>query len=556
MLELQNQSQRSIASKWLMVGCVTLLLSGAGGCRSPLGTVYSVATGKTTANDVLPQQPTPPLTAGAPVTQANFAPSMNGDPAGTAAAMSPANTHAVGRNPLPEPTREEAFAAVLSDLQQIGMESPAAQQELLRQLQAADPGHWDLIVRRFRSTLAYSQQLNQQPGTQQQNMTPPTAIASRPAQPNAPSSMASYQPPPAALPTQQPNSTTVAPNSATPISPTRVMPRGTSDGGPVRLPSTTPPAQSLPAQTPPTLKPLPAVTLPADSSARNANHLQPMKPGPANRVQLASAETNVATGGSQPQPQVISNPYSNSQSSSLKAPSDWRAHLAAAIANLEATSSTEPVSTGEAYSHAKLRLMRLASGELDGAVTPIPGLTPTEQDYWSSQMFALSTMLDHEAQPEAKRRAAAAEIHLTRAQSELKQLATLGVRNLTFCDQVDAYGAYQPSLSRRFKPGEEVTLYLEVENFSSSEKSDGFHTVIGSSYRVLDARGTRVDGREYPALEDICLSPRRDFFIQYGVTLPERIYPGEYQLELTLTDQIGSKIGRASIDFEIVDSGQ
>jgi hypothetical protein len=70
---------------------------------------------------------------------------------------------------------------------------------------------------------------------------------------------------------------------------------------------------------------------------------------------------------------------------------------------------------------------------------------------------------------------------------------------------------------------------------------------------VVDASGQRVDGRQFPDVEDLCQNQRRDFHMQYGVVLPTRIYPGEYQLRLTVTDQRSHKIGQASVPFEIVE---
>ncbi|MEN1680375.1 MAG: hypothetical protein AAGJ46_12350, partial [Planctomycetota bacterium] len=213
----------------------------------------------------------------------------------------------------------------------------------------------------------------------------------------------------------------------------------------------------------------------------------------------------------------------------------------------------DPLSTDEAYQHARLRMLKLAAGDADGAVAPIPGLSPTEQRYWSNQFFALSTMLDSTAQPQSARRAAAAELHLATAQQELEQMASLAVRNLTFCTDVYAFGGYDERPTRRFRPGEEVNLYVEIDNYRSEPSKDGYRTLLGGSYQVLDARGARVDGREFTPVDDYCLSRRRDFHMHFIIGLPERIYAGEYQLELTINDQLGNKIGRAAIDFEIVD---
>lgn len=229
--------------------------------------------------------------------------------------------------------------------------------------------------------------------------------------------------------------------------------------------------------------------------------------------------------------------------------------VAEAIARMVAEAADEPLTSAEAYTHARVRLLRVAAGDLDGAVAPIPGLQPTEQGYWSKQLFAISTMLDHEAQPESGRRAAAAGLHLLSAQQQLSQMAALAVRNLTFCTAVEAYGAYRQRPSRTFRPGEDLNLYVEVANFRTRRSGDGFESLIGGSYRVVNSEGDRVDGREFPPVDDFCLSRRRDFHIHYGIALPEQIPPGEYQLELTLHDQLAGKMGHASIDFEIAGVG-
>ena len=54
-------------------------------------------------------------------------------------------------------------------------------------------------------------------------------------------------------------------------------------------------------------------------------------------------------------------------------------------------------------------------------------------------------------------------------------------------------------------------------------------------------------------IEDLCRNPRRDFHMQYTVTLPTRIYAEQYEIRLIITDQQSHKIGQASVAFEIVD---
>ena len=144
-------------------------------------------------------------------------------------------------------------------------------------------------------------------------------------------------------------------------------------------------------------------------------------------------------------------------------------------------------------------------------------------------------------------------MHLDQARAKLAELATLQIRNLTFVDSVDSYGVFERRKTREFRPGDPVTLYAEVENFRSDSTKEGYRTALATSYEVVDANGQRVDGRQFPEVEDVCQNQRRDFHMQYGVALPTRIYPGEYQLRLIVTDQLSHKIGQASVPFVIVE---
>lgn len=476
------------------------------GCRSQLGSVYGVATGKTTAEDIIPpgvgRQPVSAANnlarngASQPVTQASFAPPPSGDANASELQTAPVTTTV--SNSLVSPTRDQAFQSVIGDLQQIGAANPQAQQELLRQLQTADPKHWDLIVRRFKSDLAYHQQLK---SVRRINVRPAGHTGSHTSESQTSASHSTHRP---ALSASHPYPTTEA---------------------------------SIPEVVVQATDPVDRVNRSVAKETANAIRLVGAN-APADTVRPAVIENHAA---------MYEIEAKNQQ------PKDWREAVDGAIAALEAEAPTQPQTTGEAYLHARQRLLQLAAGNLDAAVEPIPGLSSTEQDYWSQQLFALSTLLDESTQEDVKRRAAAAGMHMGKAFASLQQLGSLSLRNLAFCSEVTAYGAYIERKLRRFKAGEGVALYVEVENYRTNKTSEGYQTVIGSSYKITDKSGNRVDGREFPAVDDLCLSPRRDFHIEYYVTLPERIYPGDYQLELTLTDQLGNKIGNAAIDFEIVE---
>jgi hypothetical protein len=230
---------------------------------------------------------------------------------------------------------------------------------------------------------------------------------------------------------------------------------------------------------------------------------------------------------------------------------DWRSELDAAIVELERTVRPQPATVAELHEHMRLRTLQLLAGREEEAYRAIPGTSPAQQDFWSKQLFAMSAYLNGAEDLDDKQRAAGALVHLDEARAALSELATLQVRNFMFVKSVDGYGAYEPQTVTRFQAGEQVALYAEVENFRSASGEDGYRTALATSYQVVDKTGRRVEGGQFPEISDVCRSRRRDFHMQYGVALPKRIYPGEYELELIITDQQSGKIGRASLPFEI-----
>ena len=72
-----------------------------------------------------------------------------------------------------------------------------------------------------------------------------------------------------------------------------------------------------------------------------------------------------------------------------------------------------------------------------------------------------------------------------------------------------------------------------------------------SSYHIFDNQGRRVTDQELPLTEEYCQNRRRDYFIRYFLSIPARAYDGKYNLQLTIEDTLGRKIGQSSIDFTV-----
>lgn len=528
-----------------------LLVLTATGCRGNLGSAFAVATGRADIARLTGETPTragsnteavnqAPVSQ-APVNQASFAPPTS---AGLFEAVDPATN-----NPAAPPSRDEAFAAVLPQLQELAATNPAAQKRLLEQMQSADPAHWPLLIQRLRADLAVHQQLNEDTGDA---ATPAghqeAASPAMPDQASTKRAVDAMPAPSAPTPTfavQQASHTTTATRVAAAFDPPPLRPAT----------ATAPPTPATPSALPTSAAPTSATPLAAASTTAAPTNTAPR---PLPKVTAPMAKLVSAQGVDQHHrrvtPAIINNPMAaDAMAADAPSPSRlaWRDALQQAITDLNQHAPTQPQSAGEAYQHARLRLLQLASGDVEGASAAIPGLSSTEQSYWSHQLFAIAKLMDDRTQPETKRRAAAANLHLARAAAELSQLSSLAVRSLTFCKQVYGYGAYEAVSDTTFQPGEAITLYAEVQHYKSVTTDEGRHTALASSFRLVNNAGETVDSGDFPVVEDYCLSDRRDFHIQYTVPLPDTAPAGAYRLELTIEDQLGHKRGHASADLTL-----
>ena len=70
-------------------------------------------------------------------------------------------------------------------------------------------------------------------------------------------------------------------------------------------------------------------------------------------------------------------------------------------------------------------------------------------------------------------------------------------------------------------------------------------------YRV-GPDGGLVDKIEFPPDEDLCSSPRRDYFHSYEIRIPQRITSlGPHVLKLTVEDQLSRKTATYSLNFTV-----
>ncbi|WP_197529188.1 hypothetical protein [Aeoliella mucimassa] len=422
--------------------------------------------------------------------------------------------------------------AVLHEIQIVAATDPHAAAIMVARLQEVKPSLRALTAQNLRASWQEHILLNQKAAEalaeQQATEAPIVHTAGLPMS-SAPST--TFDPPPYTAP--EGAAPPVAPLAATAPAETPAAPAAET---PAAAP--TPP----PAQTPPA----PAAEAPAPAETPAAPPVKPpaaAEPAPAAAAEAAKPEGEAV--------QQASHEEVADDSKPVDEPRNWEDALAGAIEQLATKATDDPRSTEEAYQHVRLRLMHLANGDRDKALAPIPGLTPTEQAYWQSQFFALATLLDYQTVPDEQRRASAASEQLSEAVGKLGELSNLIVRNVTFCNKVYGFGDIDKPLENRFTPGQTIRLYAEIDNFRSESTERGYHTSLATSYEVLDQSGNRVEGGEFASVEDYCNRPRQDFYIEYTITMPKRIYASKYQLQLQIRDRLSGKIGKSMVEFEI-----
>ncbi len=204
--------------------------------------------------------------------------------------------------------------------------------------------------------------------------------------------------------------------------------------------------------------------------------------------------------------------------------------------------------------HVNLRLFYLVNEQSERALDAIPGIPPAEQEFWQQMFWSLVQYRDVEATPDRTDRATQTVLQLRAALQRLQESAKLQIRNASFCRRINGFGSYDRFERDVFRPGQPVLVYAEIDNFKTEPTAAGQHrTLLRSTLRIFPENGSEkpVDSVTLRAVEDVCRSPRRDYFNSYEFTIPNDIAPRRYLLEITIDDRLASKAARQTVLFSV-----
>jgi hypothetical protein len=218
-----------------------------------------------------------------------------------------------------------------------------------------------------------------------------------------------------------------------------------------------------------------------------------------------------------------------------------------------AAAASENPSTGSPREH--VAADPVAAPPTAAAAAPVPPVPPSAAASGASPVpvapviepVAASASQSSESQRPAVRAVA------DDAAAALAAAATpgLSIVNACFASRVRAWGVVDRFETSRFRPGQQVILYFEIENLSSRQSADGHSTRVDTRLVLLAADGTRLHEWTFDPLEETCLSKRRDYFARYVLELPSALPPGPCRLELAVEDALAGRTAATTLPLEI-----
>lgn len=304
-------------------------------------------------------------------------------------------------------------------------------------------------------------------------------------------------------------------------------------------------------------KPVYAVQQQSTETATPSPATAPTKSNsPASRMGLSRLLPSGRTGAVAQTSANSPSPVSLMPPAELAAAPNSAAQLESLISQLESEvaqlkpGNSETEQTDYIQRHVHLRMLYLMAQHPERALTAIPGIDSADQEFWQQTLWGMTNYFDAEHLPAAKDRAGQAVAQLAAATQRLRERADLEIRNLAFCREIAYYGNFVRFPRDEFRPGDDLLLYAEIDNFKSELTVDGqYRTLLRSTVEILSPSGEVRWHKEFPATEDLCVNYRRDYFHNYQFAIPDQIPLGPHTLKLTVFDELSNKVVSQSINF-------
>ncbi len=134
----------------------------------------------------------------------------------------------------------------------------------------------------------------------------------------------------------------------------------------------------------------------------------------------------------------------------------------------------------------------------------------------------------------------------------LEERAPLTVADLRICRKVHGFGNFEPLDSTRCRPGTSVIVYCELEGLRYEPQGSMRRSRLSTRVELVPARGGEPAwSQDLGTAEDVCRRRRRDYYVNFRITLPTTLPPGDYELRLSQTDEVAGRSVAAMIPLTV-----
>lgn len=130
--------------------------------------------------------------------------------------------------------------------------------------------------------------------------------------------------------------------------------------------------------------------------------------------------------------------------------------------------------------------------------------------------------------------------------------ASFAVRHACFASRVRAWGDVDRFTESRFTPGQEVIVYVELDNLSSGTSPAGHTSCTDAKLTLVDAAGKTVREWRFEPIAETCPTRRHDYFARYVIRIPDSAPPGGCRLTVAVVDTVASRTASADLPLEVV----
>lgn len=241
---------------------------------------------------------------------------------------------------------------------------------------------------------------------------------------------------------------------------------------------------------------------------------------------------------------------------------DWPAVIEAFAETLAATRppavvaaepdavTTAADSASPAATEAETDAHVVAKADLDAAVAaaaPEPAAVPPEEPARSAADKPASSPTEPAPAP-----VVADETEPPPAEQPAPPGPPLAIQNACFATRVQAWGVVDRFPADRFRPGQEVIVYFELDGLSAGESPAGHTTCIDATLRLVAADGRTIHDWSFEPIAETCRARRHDYFARYVVRLPEAAPVGACRIECDVTDTLSGQVATTSLPLDIV----